>query len=165
MLKSFFKEVLIIVVLVLIIIGLLAVLFYDYIPSSKIVPAKVEAYALSEDVNEELQKDLANKNSDEIVKTYQIDVVELEHYEKIKEYNKGKVNPFLEYNSGTSNNNNNSNSNSGTSNNNNNSNNNSGTSTGNGQTNNNQKNTNTQNSNSSNSSDNSQGTFLKTVGK
>ena len=96
MLKSFFKEVLIIVVLVLIIIGLLAVLFYDYIPSSKIVPAKVEAYALSEDVNEELQKDLANKNSDEIVKTYQIDVVELEHYEKIKEYNKGKKNNLHE---------------------------------------------------------------------
>lgn len=150
MLKSIFKEIAIILLLILTIIILLAVLFYDYIPNNTTVPAKVEAYELSQDVKTELENELNNKNPEEIIKTYQIDTVELEHYEKTKEYNKGKVNPFAHYSSGTGNNNSNA-------------------STGNGQTNNSDNNSNASNTNSSTGSDsnneNTSETFLKTTGK
>lgn len=147
MLKSVFKEIAIILLLILAIIILLAVLFYDYMPSSKTVPAKVEAYELSEDIKTELEKELNNTNSEEIIKTYQLDAMDLEHYEKTKEYNKGKVNPFAEYGTKPTSNN---------------------TSSGNGQANNNGANSSgsSNSSNSSTSNENtSSGTFLNTVGK
>lgn len=100
MLKSVFKEIIIILLLLIILILLLGILFYDYMPNSKTVPDKVQEYALEETVQQELDANLNNK-SDEIVKTYQIDSVDIEHYEKTNDYNKGKVNPFAEYSTGT----------------------------------------------------------------
>lgn len=97
MIKSFFKEIIIILLLLLIIILLSCILFYDYIPSSKTVPSKVEQYALDKTVEEELNKELNNLNSEEIVKTYKIDSTDIENYERTNEYNKGKVNPFEPY--------------------------------------------------------------------
>ncbi len=106
MIKSVFKEIIIILLLVFAILALLGVLFYDYIPNKETLPEKAEEYKLADDVKDELEKELNNVNSDEIIKTYQLDATELEHYEKIKEYNKGKVNPFAQYSSGTANTNN-----------------------------------------------------------
>ncbi len=103
MLKSVFKEIIIILLLIAIIILLLGILFYDYIPSSKTLPDKVQDYVLAEDVKLELQQDTKNMNTEEIVKTYQLDATDLQHYEKTKEYNKGKVNPFAQYSNQTSN--------------------------------------------------------------
>lgn len=150
MLKSVFKEIAIVLLLILAILILLAVLFYDYMPSSKTVPAKVNTYELSQEVKVELEKELNNTNSEEIIKTYQLDAQDLEHYEKTKEYNKGKVNPFAEYSNGTSKNNSNS-------------------SSGNTNTNNvgntNNSNPNNSSNSGSNSGSSSSGTFLNTVGK
>ena len=100
MLKSVFKEIIIVLLLLIILILLLGILFYDYMPNSKTVPAKVQEYALEETVKQELEENLNNK-SEEIVKTYQLDSVDIEHYEKTNDYNKGKVNPFAEYSTGT----------------------------------------------------------------
>ena len=100
MLKSVFKEIIIVLLLLIILILLLGILFYDYMPNSKTVPAKVQEYALEETVKQELEENLNNK-SEEIVKTYQLDSVDIEHYERTNEYNKGKVNPFAEYSTGT----------------------------------------------------------------
>ena len=97
MIKSILKEIVIILLLILAIILLLGILFYDYMPTSKIVPSKVEEYALEEEVQEELAKELNNVNSEEIIKTYVLDATDLELYERTKEYNKGKVNPFSPY--------------------------------------------------------------------
>ena len=144
MLKSVFKEIIIVLLLIIAIIILLAVLFYDYMPSSKIVPTEVETYKLADDVKAELQKDLDNQNSEEIIKTYQLDAIQIEHYEKTKEYNKGKVNPFSEYNTGTTPTNNNS-------------------STSNGQSINNGSSGGAQNTQTNSNS--TGGTFLNTVGK
>ena len=102
MVKSVLKEIIIILLLLIILILLLGILFYDYMPNSKTVPAKVEEYALEEMVKQELEENLNNK-SEEIVKTYQLDSVDIEHYEKTNEYNKGKINPFAEYSIGTNN--------------------------------------------------------------
>lgn len=103
MVKSVFKEIIIILLLIVIIILLLGILFYDYIPTSKTVPSKVQEYALEETVKQELDKQLNNLNSEEIVKTYKLDATDIEHYERTNEYDKGKINPFAEYNAGTNN--------------------------------------------------------------
>lgn len=97
MAKSILKEIIIILLLLLIIIILLGILLYDYIPNSKTIPSKVEEYALEEVVQEELNKELDNIESEEIVKTYKLDAVDIENYERTNEYNKGKVNPFAQY--------------------------------------------------------------------
>ena len=143
MVKSFFKELAIILLLILAIMVLLAVLFYDYMPNSKTVPAKVEAYKLSEDVKAELEKDMENAKTDEIVKTYQLDAIDIEHYERTKEYNKGKVNPFAQYSTGTA----------------------SGSTTNSGTTSGNGTSSNNNNTNNNNNDNNNSGTFLNVVGK
>lgn len=97
MIKSVFKEIIIILLLLLIIILLLGILFYDYMPNSKTIPAKVQEYALEQTVQQELDEELNNINSEEIVKTYQLDATDIQNYEKTNEYNKGKVNPFAVY--------------------------------------------------------------------
>ena len=106
MIKSVFKEIIIILLLLIVLILLLGILFYEYMPNSKNVPTRVEEYALEETVAKELEENLNNK-SEEIVKTYQLDSVDIEHYEKTNDYNKGKVNPFAEYSKGTEGTNNN----------------------------------------------------------
>ena len=111
MLKSVFKEIIIILLLVLIIILLLGIMFYEYMPNGKTIPEKVQEYALEETVKQELEKELNNLNSEEIVKTYQIDAKDIENYEKTNEYNKGKVNPFEKYSKKAENENNNTNTN------------------------------------------------------
>ena len=100
MIKSVFKEIVIILLLILAILLLLGILFYDYMPSSKIVPAKVEEYAMDEETKTELEKELNNAKSEEVVKTYMLDAIDLAGYEKTKEYNKGKQNPFADYSNG-----------------------------------------------------------------
>ena len=137
MLKNIFKEVIIILLLLVAIIILLAILFYDYIPNSKTIPTKVEKYELAEDIKVELEKELNNTKSEEIIKTYQLDAIDLERYERNKQYNKGKVNPFAAYSSNPTTNN---------------------TTSGNGSE---SGNTSTGNSTGNTSS----GTFLNTVGK
>jgi len=103
MIKSVLKEIIIVLLLLLILILLLGILFYDYMPNTKTVPSKVEEYALEETIKQELEESLSNIESEEIIKTYKIDSVDIEHYERTKEYNKGKINPFAEYTTGTNN--------------------------------------------------------------
>lgn len=103
MVKSVFKEIIIVLILMVILVLLLGILFYDYVPSSKTIPSKVQEYALEETVKQELDKELDNLNSEEIIKTYKLDAKDIEHYEKTNEYNKGKINPFAEYSEGANN--------------------------------------------------------------
>ncbi|MBO5413315.1 MAG: hypothetical protein J6A29_03305 [Clostridia bacterium] len=109
MVKSVFKEIIIVLLLIVVIILLLGILFYDYMPNSKTIPSKVQEYALEETVQQELDKELNNINSEEIIKTYKLDAKDIEHYEKTNEYDKGKINPFAEDSVGTDNTSNNSN--------------------------------------------------------
>lgn len=109
--KSFLKEIIIVLLLILIILLILGILFYEYMPNSKIIPEKVTEYAMSETVERELETNLKSE-SDEIIRTYQLDSSDILNYEKTKDYDKGKVNPFAEYSSGTTGNTANGNSNS-----------------------------------------------------
>ena len=143
MLKSVFKELIIILLLLLAILLVLGVFLYDYIPTNKIVP-KIEQYQVPNSIKNELQETVNNLDEQMTPIIYEIDGTDLNNYEKSNDYEKGKVNPFSETttnnqttntNGNTNNSNsNNSNTNNGTNNNNNNSNNN-GNNSNNNQTN------------------------------
>lgn len=101
------KDAIISLLIVITILLVLSILFYDKISLSKVIP-EAEEYVLSE----EMQKDLDEGKEEEtkqIVTTYYIDSSDLKKYEKNKEYNKGRKNPFAEVStsSGTTTNGNN----------------------------------------------------------
>ena len=94
MIKTIIKEAGIVVLLLIAIALILGIIFYDYIPNNKTIPAKVESHAFPEDIKEELSQTL--KDEQNIVRTYYIDSSDLSLYESTKEYDKGKVNPFVD---------------------------------------------------------------------
>ncbi len=95
MFKKILKEGIIFILLLAAVVLILAVLFYDYIPTGKVVPV-VEQYQTSESVQKEIDETI-NTEQSEIVVTYDIDNTDLKTYEKSKDYDKGKENPFAEY--------------------------------------------------------------------
>lgn len=140
MLKSILKEIILILLILLAIILVLGIFLYDYIPTNKIVP-KIEQYQVPNAVKEELNQGIDDIEANKTQIVYEIDGTDLKNYEKSKDYEKGKVNPFSEdgmssqnqnasgkdsqatNNNGANNNSNNSNNNNNTNNNNNNNNN------------------------------------------
>ncbi len=92
MANTIFKEIGIVLLLLVAIVLILGILLYDYIPNNKTVPAKVEAYTFPSDIKEELSTTI--KGEQKIVRTYYIDSDNLSLYENTKEYNKGRAHPF-----------------------------------------------------------------------
>ncbi|MBQ3145614.1 MAG: hypothetical protein IJB90_03480 [Clostridia bacterium] len=92
MAKNVIKESAIVVLILLVVALLLGILFYDYIPMNKTVPYKVEAYKISNELEEELGKEVLEDQT--IVKTYTVDSADLELYQKENDYDIGKKNPF-----------------------------------------------------------------------
>ena len=121
MAKTIIKEIGIALLILIAIILVLGILFYDYIPSNKTVPIKIQAYTMPEEIKEELDEAIPEEQN--IVRTYYIDSTDLNTYEATNDYDKGKANPFAQYkkvendSSNTTGNNNNTNSNNNTSNN------------------------------------------------
>ena len=52
--KSILKEIIIILLLCVVILLILGVIFYDYIPTNKVVPSTVEAYQTSNTIKDEI---------------------------------------------------------------------------------------------------------------
>ena len=100
--KNIIKEIAIMLLLLAAIVLGLGVLFYDYIPSSKVVPTILENKT-PENITEELSETITN-NSEEVLITYEVDSKDLKVYEKTKDYNAGNPNPFSYYTTGTVNN-------------------------------------------------------------
>ena len=92
MAKKVIKEIFIMILLLIAIILIFSVLFYEYIPMNKTLPAKI-AYQRPIEVEKEIQqaeiKDTAPVNI-----IYQIEAADLTRYEKTNDYNPGKRNPF-----------------------------------------------------------------------
>lgn len=106
MAKSFIKEFIIILLLLFAIILVLGVFLYDYIPTSKVIP-KVEAYEAPNSIKQELEASIEDGDKEITQIVYEIDGTDLQNYEKSKDYQKGKVNPFSQVadgNPGTNNN-------------------------------------------------------------
>lgn len=114
--KAIMKEVLITILLLIAIILVMMVIFYDYNPMNKIVP-KTETYTTSEEIKNEFDSADGNFQLDTVEKTYSLDGADLNKYKYSNSYVKGKANPFAETTSqvnGTNTNNTNTNSSSGT---------------------------------------------------
>ena len=95
MAKSIIKELIIVLSLLLAIILVLGIFLYDYIPTTKVVP-KVEQYQRTNNIEKELYSKEENEDFYGPSMVYEIDGTDLKNYEKAKDYQKGKVNPFSE---------------------------------------------------------------------
>ena len=88
------KDLIISILIVVCIALIISVVFYNRISLSKVIPESQE-YTLSDEMNQELE-DTFTEETTEVITTYYIDAADLKKYEKNKEYNKGKKNPFAE---------------------------------------------------------------------
>ncbi len=102
MVKDIIKEFIIVILILLVIALLLGIVFYEYIPMNKVVPNKVEAYTISNELEQELGKEIVEDSAGKITKTYTVEEYELKEYEKNDEYDKGKKNPFSTVDKGSS---------------------------------------------------------------
>ena len=141
--KTIFKEIVIILLLILAIILVLGIFFYDYIPMNKVVP-KIEPYEAPKNIKEELVESVEEKEEEMVPIVREINSSDLNLYEKTKDYQKGKVNPFSDTSSGTVSGGN--------------------TNGQNGNNTNNNTNANTNANNNSNNSSNSEGSYLPNTG-
>ena len=101
MIKTIIKEILILIPLTLAIVFASAVLFYNYMPTSKIVPEIIK-YEAPENITEEIAESIT-ENNEEVIITYQVDKKDLNVYERSNDYNAGNPNPFKYYTVGTDN--------------------------------------------------------------
>ena len=94
MVKSIFKEIIIMLALLATILIILAVLFYDFIPTNKVIPNKV-AYIPPENIKAELEEATAEDTLLNIqAKSYTIEGTDLSVYKRNNTYNPNKENPF-----------------------------------------------------------------------
>lgn len=92
MFKTIFRETAIILLLIMIIALVLGVTLYDYIPTGKVVPI-IESYEIPDNIKNEVNESIQDNESQTVI-TYQINEEDLINYEKGKDYEKGKINPF-----------------------------------------------------------------------
>lgn len=96
MFKTLAKQ-FIIMLLICVAIGLiLAIIFYQYIPSNKIVPSKVEEYQTSESIKAEIQDKTENFDLGSSEQNYEITDSDLNLYKRTGSYDPGKMDPFAE---------------------------------------------------------------------
>lgn len=96
------REVFIYILLIALIVLIFGIIFYEQLPSNKIVPGKVE-YTVPEKLEEELEQSLETEEEQEVLVTYTIDEDDLDGYQEADKYNPGKVDPFSDYSEGTGN--------------------------------------------------------------
>ena len=102
--KETIKTVVIGILAIIAVILIISIVSYNKISIRRVV-STVDSYELSDELKTEIEKEESSENSETIV-TYQLDATDLQYYEKTKEYNKGKKNPFApEETSSTSGNN------------------------------------------------------------
>lgn len=92
MFKSVIKEILIMLLLCVAIVLILGVIFYNYIPTNKVIPNKLAEYTTPENVKTEIEEEVESAEKEEI--TYQIDGTDLKLFKSTHGYTTGKTNPF-----------------------------------------------------------------------
>lgn len=91
--KIIIKEICIILLLCIAVMLVFGIVFYEYIPISKVVPKKI-SYTIPENIKNELETE--NEVQELVTQTtiYEITTSDLQKYENIGIYDKGKSNPF-----------------------------------------------------------------------
>ena len=90
--KSILKEIIIILILCVAILVILGAIFYDYIPTNKIIPSTVEAYKTSNTIKDEISQEILDYPKQNI--TLEITDSDLTLYRQEHVYDSGKANPF-----------------------------------------------------------------------
>lgn len=108
--KSLSKELFIMALLIMIVVFMVGIIFYEYMPNNKTVPEPI-TYSTSSTTTAVLQE-IASSSSDtsssdsmetqSIIKSYSIGTKELSTAASKQSYTSGKTDPFAEY-TGTSN--------------------------------------------------------------
>lgn len=93
MIKTIFKESIIILLLCVAILLVLSILFYDYNPINKVVPNKI-AYTTPENIKNELEEETIQNTLGPQNRVYEIEGSDLNIYKKSNTYNPSKDNPF-----------------------------------------------------------------------
>ena len=96
MAKSIIKEILIIMLVCIAIVLVMAVIFYNFIPTNKIVPTKVTAYERPENIEAEISVETDNTFTMQ-EHDYIVEDSDLNKYKQTQSYNPGKPDPFEEY--------------------------------------------------------------------
>ena len=102
MVKAIIKETCIMILLCVCVILLFGIVFYDYIPVSKVVPNKV-AYEVPDDIQEELQIDVEKEQITTQTITYSLSGSDLSQFANSGRLEEGKPNPFAPYTETSSN--------------------------------------------------------------
>lgn len=92
MVKTVLKEVCIMLLLCVAIVLVLGVIFYDSIPSNKVVPNKLAEYKTPENVQTEIEEKISGINKVEV--SYEITSSDLTLYKQTHSYTPGKPDPF-----------------------------------------------------------------------
>lgn len=92
MAKAIIKEIFIMLLLCVAIVLVFGVIFYDYIPTNKAVPNKLEAYVTPENIQEEIEEEIMEMNKVEV--SYEITESDLDLYKQTHSYTPGKRDPF-----------------------------------------------------------------------
>ena len=95
MAKTIIKEIVIILLATLAIGLVLAVIFYQFVPSNKVIPGKVSEFKVSEEVQAELEAADSTELSS-VNEVYEVTDSDLSKYKASKSYTPGKVDPFAE---------------------------------------------------------------------
>ena len=94
--KSFLKELVIILLLCVVICLILGITFYKYIPNTKIVPSQVEKYTTSETIKDEIEQTTIDYTNEAVQNvTFEITDSDLRLYQNSGSYTTGKSNPFV----------------------------------------------------------------------
>lgn len=91
MVKSVMKEIFIMLLLYIAIALILGILFYNYIPTNRVIPTK-EAYVTPNDIKEEINEQITEIEKTEI--SYEVTDADLNIYKKSSSYKPGKKDPF-----------------------------------------------------------------------
>ncbi len=94
--KSIVKEIFIILLVCITIVLIMTVIFYNFIPSNKIIPTKVTAYERPENIESEISVETDNTFTMQ-EQDYTVQDSDLNRYRQSQSYNPGKPDPFSEY--------------------------------------------------------------------
>ena len=94
MIKTIIKETIIVLVLCFVILLILGLMFYEYNPIGKVVPSTVTYTTPNEIAGEIAVEDRINELAEIQNRVYTIDGSDLTKYQKSKNYDPSKENPF-----------------------------------------------------------------------
>ncbi len=102
--KSMSKEMFIMALLIMIVVFMVGIIFYDYMPNNKIVPEPITYQAdssttsvLQEIASTTIGDDTETQEKQSIIKSYSIGSKELSTAASKNSYTSGKTDPFAEY--------------------------------------------------------------------